>query len=70
MKPHCPLSHYADQARKAGVNLLRAIRQLQRSTAGCQACPLKAGCCLRGAFNAEIDALIAEIDEEWAANGR
>ena len=70
MKPHCPLSHYAEQARKAGVNLLRAMRQLQRSAAACPACPRQAGCCLREVFNAEIDELIAEINEEWAADGR
>jgi len=69
VKPHCSVSHSADQARKAGRNLLRAIHQLQRSVAACQACPLKTGC-LQQAFNTEIDALIAEINEEWAANGR
>jgi hypothetical protein len=69
VKPHCSLSHSADQARKAGRNMLRAIRQLQRSAAACQACPLKTGC-LQQAFNTEIDTLIAEINEEWAANGR
>lgn len=69
VKPHCTVSHSADQACKAGRNMLRAIRQLQRSAAACQTCPLKTGC-LQQAFNTEIDALIAEINEEWAANGR
>lgn len=69
VKPHCTVSHSTDQARKAGVNLLRAIHQLQRSAAACQACPLKTGC-PQQTFNTEIDALIAEINEAWAANGR
>ena len=65
MKPHCPLARYADQARKAGVNMLRAIHQLRRSVVACQACPLQANCTQRAAFNAEVDALIAEINEQW-----
>lgn len=44
--------------------MLRATHQLRRSLTSCQACSLKASCNQRMAFNAEIDALIAEINEQ------
>jgi hypothetical protein len=48
--------------------MLRATHQLRRSVTACQACSLKVSCAQRMAFNAEIDALIAEINEQWQSS--
>jgi len=68
MKRHCSLVRYANQARKASVNMLRAIHQLRRSGATCRSCPLQASCAQPAAFNAEMDVLIAEINDQWQSS--
>jgi hypothetical protein len=48
--------------------MLRATHQLRRSVVVCRNCPLQEKCSQRAAFNAEIDALIADIDEQWQSS--
>jgi hypothetical protein len=65
MKPHCPVSQSAEQVRKSGDNLLRAIRRMRRSLIACQTCPQQNECNFRQDFNNQVDALIGELNEEW-----
>jgi hypothetical protein len=65
VKPHCPVLQSAEQVRKSGDNLLLAMRRLRRSLNACQACPLQNDCSFLLSFNTQVDAVIAEINEEW-----
>lgn len=65
MKPNCPVLHSAEQVRKSGDNLLRSMRRLRRALNACQACSQQNKCSFRLGFNAQVDAVIAEINEDW-----
>jgi hypothetical protein len=65
MKSHCPVLQSAEQVRKSGDNLLRSMRRLRRSLNACQACPQQNECSFRLSFNTQVDAVIAELNEEW-----
>ena len=65
MKPHCPVIQSAEQVRKSGDNLLRAMRHFRRSLVSCQTCPVKKDCTFLLDFNTTVDALITEINEQW-----
>lgn len=65
MKPHCPVIQNAEHVRKSGDNLLRLMRRLRRSLIACQSCQQLNECDFRLTFNAQVDAMIVELNDEW-----
>jgi hypothetical protein len=61
----CPVLKDTQRVVHSGEELLRALRRLRRDLLACQDCPSLDGCPLRAEFNLTIDALVAEINEEW-----
>lgn len=41
------------------------MRRLRRALNACQACSQQNECSFRLGFNAQVDAVIAEINEDW-----
>jgi hypothetical protein len=62
---HCFIQQEANDVLKTSRVTLRALRRLRQSLLNCEICPEIEQCELRENFNAQIDLVIAEINEEW-----
>ena len=61
----CPVRADAALVAEASKDLVRRMRRLRKSMLACRACPDRERCDFQHAFNASIDAAIAEVTEEW-----
>lgn len=66
MKTQCRVLRDASHAHRSTENALGALRRLRRGMTRCMSCPEMGQCQYRADFNAVIDTLIAEINEEWS----
>lgn len=61
----CPVRLEAQAVRQASQDLLRKMRRLRRAMLTCRRCPAYQRCDFQQAFNASVDAAVAEVIEEW-----
>lgn len=62
----CPLLPDMIQVRSNSHNLVKSIRKLRRKLSTCSECPQFENCPVLQEFNADIQATIAQITEEWS----
>jgi metal-sulfur cluster biosynthetic enzyme len=63
--PHCPVIDPGRVALKASLSLVRALRHLHTAMVYCTACPVQEECTVQEDLNAQIDAGIMDVNQEW-----
>jgi hypothetical protein len=61
----CPLEKHANSIIRSGRQIVYTMHRLRRSMRRCASCPANPSCDFREQFNQQVDAVIAEINEEW-----
>lgn len=61
----CPLKSDAEKVVELGGETLKYLRRLRIKMRACQDCPENVGCPLQAEFNAAVDQVIQELNEEW-----
>ena len=64
-RSNCPIKRDAHDAVKLGGATLKAMRKLRRDIRYCPHCPDYSDCPVLQEFNATVDRLILELQEEW-----
>ena len=62
---NCPVKRDAQETAKLGGETLKAMRRLRRRMRYCPECADYDDCPLLAEFNATVDQVIREIQEEW-----
>jgi hypothetical protein len=64
-RSNCPIKRDAQDAVRHGGETLKAMRKLRRDIKHCPNCADYGDCPMLAEFNATVDRLILELQEEW-----
>jgi hypothetical protein len=65
----CPVKETAEETVKLSNDLARSMRKLRRMLRECAKCGDADGCMLLQAWNSQVEAAVAEINQEWGMVG-
>ena len=69
-KSACPVRAEVEGILEASKDLAMRVRRLRRVLRACRRCEARQNCGFLQAFNASVDAAIAEVTEEWNLGNR
>ena len=65
MRPDCPIKEEAEKVVELGGETLKYLRRLRIKMRACPDCPDNGNCPIQTEFNAAVDQVIQELNEEW-----
>jgi hypothetical protein len=65
MEAECPILNPVKETVSAGRSFAKHLRRLRRKSRNCNVCIEKANCLIMEEFNAVVDRVILEVNEEW-----
>jgi hypothetical protein len=65
MRPDCPIKADAEKVVELGGETIKYLRRLRINMRKCQECSDNGNCPIQTEFNAAVDQVIQELNEEW-----